>query len=105
MSIIVEIVYSPPPRNTHSQKQNYSQGPHNQHLQDGVAILNTRYHIFTLPDTMDDDMYVHLIQWNTCSFNLQDLDHEELADHRRRKKNWARANKMKRMRIEAEKLV
>ena len=54
---------------------------------------------------MDDDTYVHLVQWNTCLFNLQDLDHEELADCKRRKKNWARARKMKRMRIEAEKVV
>ena len=54
---------------------------------------------------MDNDTYVHLIQQNTCLFDLQDLDHEELADHRRRKKNWARANKMKRMRIQVEKLV
>ena len=48
MSIIVEIVYSPPARNTRSQKWLYPHGPHNQHLEDGMAILNTRYYFFTL---------------------------------------------------------
>ena len=105
MSIIVEIVHSPPTKNTHSQKQLHPQGPHNQHLQDGEAILDTRYYFVTLPNTMDDDTYVHLVQRNTCLFNLQDLDYEELTDHKRRKKNWVRANKMKRMRIEVEKVV
>ena len=97
MSIIVEIVYSPPTKNTRSQKRVHPHGPHNQHLEDGMAILNTRFYFFALPNMMDDDMYVHLVQQNTCVFDLQDLDHEELADHRRRKKNWARARKMERI--------
>ena len=105
MSIIVEVVYSSPTKNTHSQKWLYPAGPHNQHLQDGMAILDTRYYFFTLPNMMDDDKYVHLVQQNTCLFDLQDMDHEELTDHKRRKKNWVRVNKMKRMRIEVEKLV
>ena len=54
---------------------------------------------------MDDDLYVHLVQRNTCLFNLQDLDHEDIADHKRRKKNWVRQRKMERIRREVEKLV
>ena len=98
MSIIVQIVYSPPLMNTRLQKQLLPNNPHNQHFDGGEITLDTQQFFFTLPNTMDDDSYVHLVQWNTCLLNLQDLDQEELADHKRRRKNWARARKMQRIR-------
>ena len=104
MSIIVEIVYSSPTKNTRLQKWNHQQLPQEQDF-DGRAILDTRKLFFTLPNMMDDDLYVHLVQRNTCLFNLQDLDHEEIADHKRRRKNWAQARKMERIRREVVKLV
>ena len=38
-------------------------------------------------------------------FDLQDLDHEDLANHKRAKKNLARARKLKRSTERVEKLV
>ena len=105
MSPIVEIYASPPTLNTRSQKWQYPAGRHNQHIEDGMAILNTRYYFFTLPNTLDNDMYVHLIQWGTCLYDLQDLDPEELTDHKRRKKNWVRKQRMQRIRERAEEIV
>ena len=105
MFIIVQIVYSPPFMNTHSQKWLLPNNTHNQHFDGGEITLDTQQFFFTLPNTMDDDSYVHLVQQNTCLFDLQDLDHEELADHKRRRKNWARMRKMERIRWEVEKLV
>ena len=104
MSSIVKIVYSSSAKNTRSQKQIHQQLPQEQNF-NGRAILDTRRFFFTLPNMMDDDLYVHLVQQNTCLFNLQDLDHEDIADHKRRKKNWVRQRKMERIRREVEKLV
>ena len=56
MSVIVEIVYSSPAKNTHSQKQNHQQLPQEQNF-DGRTILDTRKFFFTLPNMMDDDMW------------------------------------------------
>ena len=102
---IIEIYTSPPTMNTHSQKCQHPLGPHNQHVKDGIAILDTRYYFFTLPSLLDDDTYVHLIQRGTCLYDLQDLDPEELADNKRRKKNWARKWRMQRIREHSEKIV
>ena len=104
MSIIVQIVYSPPLMNTHLQKWLLPNNPHDQHF-NGEIAFDTQQFFFTLPNMMDDDSYVHLVQQNTCLFNLQDLDQEELTDHKRRRKNWARVRKMQRIRQEVEKLV
>ena len=102
---IVKIYASPPALNTHSQKQQHPLCPHNQHVEDGMAILDTRYCFFTLPNTLDDDTYIHLIQRGTCLYDLQDLDPEELTDHKRRKKNWVRKRRIQRIREHAEKIV
>ena len=105
MFLIVKIYTSLPTMNTPSQKQQHPLGPHNQHIEDGMAILNTRYYFFTLPNTLDDDTYIHLIQQGTCLYDLQDLDPEELTDHKRRKENWVRKRRMQRIRERAEKIV
>ena len=105
VSYKVQIYASPPTLNTHSQKRQHPAGPHNQHIEDGIAILGTRYYFFTLPNILDDDSYICLIQRGTCLYDLQDLDPEELADHKRRKKNWARAKRMQRIREHVEKIV
>ena len=70
-----------------------------------MVILDTQYYFFSLPNTLDDNSYIHLIQQGTCLYDLQDLTPEELADHKRRKKNWVRNGKMERIREEVEKLV
>ena len=93
MSIIVEIVYSPPARNTCSQKWLHPNNPHDQHFEDGMVTLDTRCYFFTLPNTMDDDSYIHLVQWNTCMFDLQDLGHEELGEGKQDEENENRSGK------------
>ena len=102
---IVDIVTSPPTMNTHSKKHHLPMNHPIHQLKNVEAILNTRYYFFSLPNSLDDDTYVHLIQCSTCLYDLQDLTPEELADHKRRKKNWVRQRKMKRIREEAEKIV
>ena len=54
---------------------------------------------------IDDNSYVHLVQQDTPLFNLQDLDHEDLANHKRAKRNIVRARKLQRSTERVEKLV
>ena len=66
--------------NTHSRKQNIA-------IQDPVEYLdndalNIQYS-FALPNTMDNHKIVQVIQSNTTSYNLQDLDEEDLTELRR----------------------
>ena len=102
---IVDIVTSPPTMNTHSKKCHLPQDHPAHQLEDGMAILHMRYYFFTLPNTLDNHTYDHLIQWETCLYNLQDLEPEELTDHKRRKNNAVRRRKMKKIREAVEKLV
>ena len=100
MPFIVDIIASPPSMNTHSKKQHLSHDHPTPQLENGMVILNMPYYFFSLPNTLDDNSYIHLIQRD-----LQDLTSEELADHKCRKKNQVRNRKMKRIREEVEKLV
>ena len=93
---IVEIMASPPTINTHSQKHHLPQNhPVHQNFENGMAILNTRYYFFTCPITLDDHTYIHMVQQDTCLYDLQDLEPEELAEWKRIKKNQARRRKMR----------
>ena len=92
--------------NTHSNKQHLPHDhPIHQNFKNGMAIVNTTYYFFTLPNTLDDHNYVHLVQQDTCLYDLQDLEPEELTERKRNKKNQARRRKMRRIRKRAEKLV
>ena len=71
----------------------------------GQGDIDSRQYFFTLPNMMDDNLYIHLVQQDTLLYNLQDLDQEELADHKRRKRDLARARKFKRSTERVEKLV
>ena len=103
---IVEIVSSPPTMNTSSKKQHLPHDhPIHQKFENIMEIVNTAYYFFTLPNTLDDHTYVHLVQQDTCLYNLQDLEPEELTERKRIKKNQARRRKMQRIRERAEKLV
>ena len=79
--------------------------PIHQNFEDGMVILDTRYYFFTLPNTLDDHNYVHMVQQDIFLYDLQDLDPEELAERKRIKKNQARRRKMGRIREKAEILV
>ena len=48
-----------------------------EHLDDDS--LNQQY-FFTLPNTLDDDMVVQLIQSDTISYDLQELEGDDFAE-------------------------
>ena len=96
MSIIVQIVYSTPHMNTCSQKKQLPNNP--LHPQFGQGGIDSQLYFFTLPNTLDDNLYVHLVQQDTTLFDLQDLGHIELAEHKRMKRNIRRVRKLQRTR-------
>ena len=106
MHPIVDIMASPRTMNNCSQKQHLPYDhPVHQNFEDGMAILDTWYYFFTLPNTLHHHTHVHLVQWDTCLYDLQDLKPEKLAEWIRNKKNVARRRKKRRIRERVEKLV
>ena len=103
MPIIVQILYSTPSMNTCSQKKLTQQNPMNPQF--GHGDIDSWQYFFTLPNTIDDNSFVHLVQHDTVLFDLHDLDHADLANHKRAKRDIARANKLQRSTERAEKLV
>ena len=79
--------------------------PHQSIFQKRDGHSQHQIFFFTLPNSLDNDRYIHLLQWGTCLYNIQDLDPEDIAEWKRKKKNWARKQKMRRIREVAEKLV
>ena len=57
---------------------------------------------FTLPNTLDDESYIHIIQKDTCLYDIQDLDPEDIAERLRIKKKQADKRRMRQMRRAAE---
>ena len=57
---------------------------------------------FTLPNTLDDASYIHIIQRDTCLFDIQDLNPEDIAERLRIKKKQADKRRMRRIRRTAE---
>ena len=57
---------------------------------------------FTLPNTLDNETYVHIIQRDTCLFDIQDLDPEDITERLRIKKKQADKRRMQRIRRAAE---
>ena len=103
---IAEIMASSPTINTRSKKQHLPHDhPIHQNIKDGMEILNTTHYFFTLPNTLDNHMYIYLVQRDTWLYDLQDLEPENLSERMRIKKNQVRRRKMRRVRKEAEKLV
>ena len=84
--------------NTHSKK---CQIPIH-HLNNGTILLDTHHHFFTLPNMLDDHTYVHMVQQDTCLYDIQDLEPEEITEQMQIRKNQARRRKMMRIRQEAE---
>ena len=65
-------------------------------------ILINSKHFFTLTNMMDDDSFVHLIQRETCLYDIQDLDPEDIDTRLRTKKKAAKKRHMQRIRRHAE---
>ena len=65
-------------------------------------ILIDSEHFFTLANMMDDKLYVHLIQRDTCLYDIQDLNPEDIDMRLRMKKKAAKKQRMQRIRRHAE---
>ena len=68
----------------------------------GDKILLDSEHFFTLTNMIDDDSYVHLIQRETCLYDIQDLEPEEITKRQRMKKKAATKRRMQRIKCHVE---
>ena len=84
---------TPPAMNTRSRKYLIPQIVDNL---EGDNFFDAN-NFFTLPNTLDDKSYVHIIQQDTCLFDIQDLNPEDIAERLRIKKK--QADKRRKMRI------
>ena len=76
-----------PTMNNHSRKH---QTVHHALETNEDKILLDSEHFFTLANMMDDSSYVHLIQRDTCLYNIQDLDPEDIDTRQQMKKKAAK---------------
>ena len=65
-------------------------------------ILIDSEHFYTLANMMDDDSYVHLIQQDTCLYDIQDLDPDDIDMRLQMKRKAAKKWRMQRIRQHAE---
>ena len=84
--------------NTHSKKRNIAILDPMVHLDDDT--LDQQY-FFALPSSLDPDNMVQLIQPDTISYDLADLEEENFAEWRRMKEEESRARQMRRIRERA----
>ena len=89
---------TPPAMNTCSRKRLIPQIVDNLEGDDFFDANN----FFTLPNTLDDESFVHIIQRDTCLFDIQDLDPEDIAERLRIKKKQTDKRRMGRIRQAAE---
>ena len=84
--------------NTRSRKRNIAILDPMVHLDDDA--LDQQY-FFTLPSSLDPDDMVQLIQPDTISYDLADLEEEDFSEWRRMKEEESRARRMRRIREKA----
>ena len=72
-----------------------------QQVNDQKILIDTG-NIFTLPNMLDDASYIHMIQRDTCLYDISDLQPEDITERIRIKKKQADKRRMKRMRLTAE---
>ena len=84
--------------NTCSKKR---QIPHFADQLDGEDFFDSS-NFFTLPNTLDDNSYVHIIQQDTCLYNIQDLEPEDIAERLQIKKKQANKRRMRKVRRAVE---
>ena len=104
MSFIVQIAYTTPSMNTRSKKRGIVKDPSHQ-LHFGKGLINSQQYFFTLPITMDNNSFVHLVQSDTILFDLQDLDHVDIENHKEGKRRIAELRAKKREEKRMEKVV
>ena len=90
---------TPPAMNTHSKK---CQLPHPTDQLNEEMLLLDMQNFFTLPNMLDDHTYVHIVQQDTCLYDIQDLEPEDIAKRMWIKKKQADKRRMRRIRHQAE---
>ena len=90
---------TPPVMNTRSKKRLTAR--HALEMNTDKILLDSEY-FFTLANMMDDDLYVHLIQRNTCLYDIQDLEPEEIEMRLRMKRKAVKKQQRERIRRHAE---
>ena len=75
--------------------------PADQLVDDEKVLIDTG-NFFTLPNMLDDHMYVHMIQRDTCLYDISDLKPKDIAERMRIKKKQATKRRMQRIRRAAE---
>ena len=86
---------TPPAMNTHSKKRQTAR--HALETNEDKILIDSK-HFFTLANMMDDDSYVHLIQCDTCLYDIQDLNPEDIDTRLRMKRKAAKKRHMQRIR-------
>ena len=71
-------------------------------LVDNPNILVDTGNFFTLPNMLDDATYVHMIQRDTCLYDILYLEPEDIAERMRIKKKMALKRRMRRVRQAVE---
>ena len=66
--------------NTQSKKHQLPIYHPGHELNNEMIILNTHHHFFTLPNMLDDHTFVHMVQRDTCLYDIQDLEPEEITE-------------------------
>ena len=94
MFLIVQIAYTAPSMNTRSKKRGIVIDPGHQ-LHFGEGLINSRHYSFTLPSTLDDNSFIHMVQVGTSLYDLQDLDQVDIEDHKERKRRWVESRAKK----------
>ena len=95
---IFDILCSSPTMNTHSRKWNITIQDPMEHLDN--ETLNIQY-FFALTNTIDNHKIVQVIQSDTTSYDLQDLDEEDITEWRRVKTKNVRVKWMRKIREKA----
>ena len=65
-------------------------------------LLLDMQNFFTLPNMLDDHTFIHIIQRDTCLYDIQDLEPEDIAERMRIKKKQADKRRMRRIRRAVE---
>ena len=78
--------------NTHSKKRQFPH-PADQLVEENFLLDTGNF--FTLPNMLDNRTYVHIIQQDTCLYDIQDLEPEDIAGRMRIKKKQADKRRMR----------
>ena len=81
-------------------KKHLALHPADQLNEDNILIDTGNF--FTLPNMLDDHTFVHIIQQDTCLYDISDLEPKDITERMRIKKKQADKKRMKRIRWAAE---